>query len=53
MIAKLIRWSLQNRFLILMATVLLAAWVTVAAYTVRGSISGHLFLSPEQAKAAA
>jgi C4-dicarboxylate transporter/malic acid transport protein len=33
--------------------VLLAAWVTVAAYTVRGSISGHLFLSPEQAKAAA
>ncbi len=26
MIAKLIRWSLQNRFLILMATVLLAAW---------------------------
>ncbi|MBS0422582.1 MAG: efflux RND transporter permease subunit [Proteobacteria bacterium] len=26
MIAKLIRWSLQNRFLVLMATVLLAAW---------------------------
>jgi copper/silver efflux system protein len=26
MIAELIRWSLQNRFLILMATVLLAAW---------------------------
>jgi len=26
MIAKLIRWSLHNRFLILMATVLLAAW---------------------------
>ena len=26
MIAKLIRWSLQSRFLILMATVMLAAW---------------------------
>lgn len=30
MIAKLIRWSLGNRFLVLLATVLLAAWGTLA-----------------------
>jgi len=32
MIAKLIRWSLQNRFLILMATALLAAWGVRATF---------------------
>jgi len=26
MIAKLIRWSITNRFLVLLATVLVAAW---------------------------
>jgi Cu/Ag efflux pump CusA len=26
MLASLIRWSIQNRFLVLMATLLLAAW---------------------------
>jgi hypothetical protein len=45
---SVIRWPAVALYV-----VLLAAWVTAAVYTVRGSISRHLFLSPEQTKAAA